>query len=321
VEAFSKLNGSQPQTIGYRAYTGPGDPNDAANWSGAVQVTGGILPSLAGGPKGLFLASQDLVNGRDRAVDVRKYTGSGFGAPVQLSADTSDVNAGTIFETGAGQVLVAWQGTARPDGGTAIRLYRSSNGGASFASVGDIAEGTPYFAIYGDSIRMAAANDGQGFVSFVDYGGGQQFLRVADLNPIAPKPLLAIAKPTVLGSTITDRVLVNTAGKLIATTLITNGQALAVRVRACKRGQVRVRVHGRKRCVSDSFGTARLTVARAGGYTLRLSPSAATRRALSAGKTLHVVETVTFFSAAGGRPLVKVFAVTVHGKRPGKKRR
>ena len=98
-------------------------------------------------------------------MDVRKYVpGSGFGAPVTLQTDNSDVEARTMFQTpGSGQVLVAWQGITQPDGGTGIRLYRSANGGASFASVGTIAEGTPNFAIGPDSIRMAAADDGQGF--------------------------------------------------------------------------------------------------------------------------------------------------------------
>jgi hypothetical protein len=33
-------------------------------------------------------------------------------------------------------------------------------------------------------MRVAAADDGLGYVSFQEYGGGQNFLRVADLNPI-----------------------------------------------------------------------------------------------------------------------------------------
>lgn len=176
---------------------------------------------------------------------MRKYApGSGFGSPVTLQSDNSDVNAGNIFQTpGSGQLLVAWQGTTRPDGGTGIRVYRSTDGGASFASFGDVAEGTPNYAIYPDSIRIAAADDGQGFVSFLDYGNGQQLLRVADLNPI---PQLTAGKPSVTGSTITDKVLVNTSGTLAATTRITNAQALAsaARAKGCKKGQVLVAGQG-----------------------------------------------------------------------------
>ncbi len=315
VEAFSMLNGGQPQTIGYRSYNGTGDPNDAANWSGAAQVTGGILPSLAGGPKGLFLASQDAANGTYTPVNVRKYVaGSGFGPPVTLQTSSSDVNAGNMFQTpGSGQLLVAWQGTTRSDGGTGIRLYRSTNGGASFASVGDVAEGSPNFAILPDSIRVAAADDGQGFLSFIDGGGGQQPLQVADLNPI---PAFTAGKPTVVGSTITERVLVNTSGRVTASSRVANAQALApaVRTKGCKAGQVRVKSHGKKRCISNTFGAKTVTIHGAGTYTVRLTPNAAARRALSKGKTLHVLGTLTFIPTGGGTPIVKTFTVTVHGK-------
>ncbi len=321
VEAFSMLNGSQPQSIGFRSYSGNGDPNDAANWSGPSQVTNGILPSLAGGPKGLFLASQDAANGTYTPVNVRKYTpGAGFGAPIAtLQTDPSDVNAGNIFETpGSGQLLVAWQAPTRPDGGAGISLYRSTNGGASFASVGDVAEGTPNFSIYPDSIRIAAADDGQGFLSFLDDGGGQELLRAADLNPI---PQLATGKPSVKGSTITTTVTVNTSGRLTVTSLISNGQALAsaARKKGCKSGQVLVKSHGKKRCVSDSFGSKTLTVHAAGRYTIKVTANANAMRALRSGKTLHVKETLTFSPAGGAKPIIKVFSVTVHLKQNHKK--
>jgi hypothetical protein len=316
VEAFSMLNGSQPQSIGFRSYSGNGDPNDAANWSGPSQVTNGILPSLAGGPNGLFLASQDAANGTYTPVNVRKYTpGAGFGAPIAtLQNDASDVNAGNMFQTpGSGQLLVAWQAPTRPDGGTGISLYRSTNGGASFVSVGDVAEGTPSFSIYSDSIRIAAADDGQGFLSFLDDGGGQELLRVADLNPI---PQLAAGKPSVQGSTITTTVTVNTSGRLTVTSLISNGQALAsaARKKGCKSGQVLVKSHGKKRCVSDSFGSKTLTVHAAGRYTVKVTANANATRALRSGKTLHVKETLTFSPAGGAKPIIKVFSVTVHLK-------
>lgn len=320
VEAFSLLNGDQPQPIEFRSYTGAGDPNDAANWSDAAQVNSGILPSLAGGPKGLFLASQDAANGTYTPVNVRKYIpGSGFGSPVTLQTANSDANAGSMFQTpGSGQLLVAWQGTTQLDGGTGIRLYRSTNGGVSFASIGDVAEGTPNYSIYPDSIRIAAADDGQGFVSFLDYGSGQQLLLVADLDPIAQ---LTAGKPSVRGSTITAKVVVNTSGRLVATSRITNHQALASAVRAkrgCKQGQVLVASHGKKRCVSDSFGAKTMTIHAAGSYTVRLTANAAARRALSSGKTLHVKETLTFTTAGGDR-IIKTFTVTVHGNKPHRK--
>jgi hypothetical protein len=315
LEAFAMANGSQPQTLEFRRYSGTGDPNDAANWSAPAQVAAGTMPSLAGGPKGLFLASQDAAaNGNYSPVRVRRYIpGSGFGAPITLQTDTSNDNAGRIFQTpGSGQLLVAWQGTTRSDGGTAVHLYRSTDGGGKFVSVGDVAEGSPQYAIYPESIRLAAADDGQGFVSFIDYGGGQQLLRVADFAPI---PELGLDRHSVTGTTIIASVTLSTNGTLVTTSNISNAAALAATARkhGCRKGQALLRTkHGRK-CVSSSFGAKRLSIPRAGKYTVRLSPNAASRRALAKGKSLHVTETLTFRSAHPGKPLVKTFTVTVRG--------
>jgi hypothetical protein len=184
VEAWTMFTGGQPFTVNFRSATG--DPNSLANWSATSQVSTGKLSSLAGGPSGLFLASQDIdAAGHYTQVNVRKYTpGSGFGTPVKtLQTDTSSDNGGRIFQTPGGRVLVAWQGPPRADNGVAIRLYDSTTtGGASFTKVGDVAEGTPGYAIV--DFRVAAADDGQGFVSFREFGGGNTFLRVADLTPI-----------------------------------------------------------------------------------------------------------------------------------------
>ncbi len=205
VEAFTLLNGATPSTIDFTRYTGgpggAGDPNDPASWSAPAVVTTGVLPSLAGGPSGLFLASQDYdATGRDPRVDVRRYTGSGFGAPVTVQNDTPTDNAGRLFQTPGGRLLVAWRGPERPDGVSTIRLYVSGDRGASFTAVGDVAAGTPNYVIGVDSIRLAAADDGQGFVSFLDQGGGTQTLRVADLTPATSRT--APPPPPVLGRSV-----------------------------------------------------------------------------------------------------------------------
>jgi hypothetical protein len=315
VEAYAMVNDGRPQSVDYRSYSGAGDPNDPTNWTSPAEVAAGVLPSLAGGAKGLFLASQDAANGTYTPVRVRKYAaGVGFGAPVTLQSDTSDDNAGRIFETpDSGQVLVAWQGPRRADGGTAVRLYRSSDAGAKFTSVGDVAEGTPNYAIYPDSVRLAAADDGQGFVSFGDYGGGRQLLRVADLNPI---PELTPGAVSVVRSAITAKVTVNTSGSLAATTAITNGQALAAAARhkTCTTGHVLIRSHGKSRCVSDSFATRTIKIRAAGTYVVKLAANPGARRALALGRTLHVKETLRFSPATGGKPVVTTFTVTVHAR-------
>ena len=137
VEAYSRLD-THPDSIEFRGYTGTGDPNDAANWSAPAHVTNGELPRLAGGPKGLFLASQDAIGGLFKQVNVRRYVpGSGFGAPVTLQSDTPTDNIGSMFQTPtSGQLLVAWQGTDLPHGGSAsVSTVRPTVGPASPPSV------------------------------------------------------------------------------------------------------------------------------------------------------------------------------------------
>jgi hypothetical protein len=186
VEAWSMFTSGQPSTVNFRSYSGTGNLDSAGSWNAPSQVTTGKLSSLAGGPSGLFLASEDIdAAGHYTQVNVRKYTGAGFGTPVAtLQGDTSDVNAGRIFQTPGGRLLVAWPGPTPANGVTPIRLYDSTNGSAPFTSVGDVADGTPFNAIYPASIRAAAADDGLGYVSFNEYGGGSTFLRVADFTPI-----------------------------------------------------------------------------------------------------------------------------------------
>lgn len=315
VEAFAMLHSGQPDTIGFVAQNGGGDPNDPGTWSAATQVTAGILPSLAGGPKGLFLASQDAANGTYTPVDVRRYGSGGFGAPVTLSKDTSSDNAGSIFQTpGSGQLFVAWQGTTLSDGGTGIRLYRSTDGGAGFTSLGDIAEGAPNYAIGPNSIRVAAADDGQGFATFTDYGGGQTNLRVTDFSPI--DATMDIGQASVSGGAIVDKLTVSAGGKLVVSSQIINAGALAAAARKrCRSGYVLVSRHGKLSCVSNSFGTKTVKLPAAGTYRIKLSPNAAARKALATGKTLKVSETLNFKPAGGLKPVVKHFRVTVKGSR------
>lgn len=312
VVAFDLANGGQPRTINFRSYSGAGDPNDAANWAPSAQVTTGIQPSLAGGPSGLFMASEDTdAAGHYTQIHVRRYTaGSGFGAPVTtLQTDTSDDNGGRIFQTPGGRVLVAWQGLPRADGGVAIRLYDSTNGGASVSSVGDVAEGTPFNAIY--LIRVAAADDGQGFVSFHEIGSG--LLRVADLTPI--DATVQVAGIQSARGKIVIRAAFNTPGRVLVTSQITNASALIASTHRCQAGHVRLKVGHKKKCVSNSFGTSTKNIPAPGSYKIKVSPNAGTRKALKRGKTLHVKVTLTFKPARGGAAVVKTGKITIKGKK------
>jgi hypothetical protein len=311
VEAFSMLNGGQPQTVNFTSYSGSGDPNSSASWSAPAQVTGGTLPRLAGGPKGLFLASQDAAGGTYGPVNVRKYTpGAGFGAPVTLQTDTSSDNAGGIFQTPtSGQLLVAWQGATLADGGRAVRLYRSTDG-STFAAVGDIAEGAPTNAIGPDSIRLAAADDGQGFATFIDYGSGATYLRVADFTPIAG---LTLASAAVTPGTYVVNVPASVSGPGTVSAIATVPAAQAAKAKAKKCKAHYVLRHGK--CLSTIYGTGSVHASAAGTVTLKVKPTAKTLAALRKGKQLHVSVTVTYRPANGGKATTKTESITVRGKK------
>lgn len=138
---------------------------------------------------------------------------------------------------------------------------------------------------------------------------GSEFLGV--VNVVA-----SVLKPTTAkNGTITTRVITNLGGTFTVAGQITNAAAVLSRARKCAKGKVRV--HGR--CVSTLFGFAVKRGTVAGTYVIRLAPSRAARRALAAGRTLHVRETVAYVPMGASRPIVKVFRVTV--KPPGHQRR
>jgi hypothetical protein len=311
VEAFSRLNGGQPQTVDFTAYTGTGDPNSSANWSAPALVTNGILPSLAGGSKGLFLASQDASGGTYVPLNVRKYTpGTGFGAPVTLQTDTNDDNAGHIFQTPAsGELFVAWQGATLPDGSTPVRLYSSTDGGATFTDVGAIGQGTPNFALGPDSIRLAAADDGQGFATFTEFGGGSTNLRVATFVPI---PAFVLGTATAAPGTFVVSVptAVSGPGTVTGVATVPAAQA-AAKAKKCKAHQV-LR-HGK--CLSTLYGTGSFHATAAGTVKLKIKPTSKTLKTLRAGKRLHVAVTVTFRPSSGGATATKTVIVNVRGKK------
>jgi hypothetical protein len=157
-----------------------------SNWAGPIRLTDGYLPRLAGGAAGLFLLSADATSqGADpSAVDVRKYdpTQHTFGQPVNLQTfQQSEVG---LFDGGAlgenadtGELVAAWPHSSTT-GGSLMRLYLSTNGGASFSPGEEVAAIGGGYAIE-DNARLAVADNGAGFLTFKDSGG----LEVSDLNP------------------------------------------------------------------------------------------------------------------------------------------
>ncbi|MFI5027668.1 MAG: hypothetical protein ACHQCF_01640 [Solirubrobacterales bacterium] len=182
VEAYWTL--SEPDSMFFYRYKNAGSPTLESSWEGPTPIGNGYETKLAGGSSGLFLVSQDYSGGANpTALDVRRYQGPGFAPPLTLANDSSiDLFAGgAIAQSPGGAVAVAWPGTRGGDQARVMRMFTSTNGGASFGPETDIAHIGGGYAL-GDNAQLALADSGAGWLTFRDEGG----LKMADLNPIAP---------------------------------------------------------------------------------------------------------------------------------------
>jgi hypothetical protein len=174
VEAYYNL--SSPQyTIDFTRYIGAGPKGEEKDWSPAATVVNGDEPRLAGGASGLLMLSEDYTSASEQyasQVDVRKFGGTSFGAPVTLYNDAHAelYEGGAIAQSPAGHVAVVWPqyGGKEP----VMRLFTSSNGGAGFgapSTVANLGEG------YQDQVntQVAVNDDGGGWLTFLDDAGLQ----------------------------------------------------------------------------------------------------------------------------------------------------
>jgi hypothetical protein len=191
-----------------RVYTHPTEGlaiKQAAGWSAHPDtVTDGYLPRLAGGPKGLFLLSEDYLPGESTAeaptvLELRKFNEAAneFEAPVVIARDSSagsDESGGIYENPETGALYVAWPETS--GGEYVMKLWESTDGGQTFhgerniAAIGFAYDGPP---------RLAVAADGQGWLTFKDAGG----LEVADLNALSTPTPISTPSPGPAATTVT----------------------------------------------------------------------------------------------------------------------
>lgn len=203
---------TEPDSVHFYRYKGASVSNETeldseANWEGPIAVTNGYESKVSGGSAGLFLVSEDFGGGSSypNVVNVRKYNGTSFGAPLTLASGPSFglFTGGAIAQSPDGsRIAVAWPASSNesPD----MRLFTSTNGGASFGSATDIAHIGDAYAGF-DNAQLTIGNGGQGWLTFMDSSG----LRVADLAPVAnsappPPPAPPKTPPTYKGKTHTS---------------------------------------------------------------------------------------------------------------------
>src|SRR3954451_10307395 len=110
--AWAIMNNAPTQTATWSP-ANPGPLDDGANWSGPNVLGQGEDTALAGGPRGLYLmnfATRDQPYAN--VVQVRRFTGAGFGAPVSAATGESS-NCGScndLFEDSSGGLYAVWRG-------------------------------------------------------------------------------------------------------------------------------------------------------------------------------------------------------------------
>jgi hypothetical protein len=187
VLAYSTL--TEPYDVRFFRYTGTPPVTSPSSWVGPTTVTHGYEAELSGGPLGLFMVSADQAgNETPSIVDLRKYTGSGFGPATTLSSEGAPglFDGGAIAQAPNGSRLaIAWPGHRGGDNKYVMRLFTSTDGGASFTKteIADLSDGIDF----GDNSQMALDDGTGGWLTFVNTSG----LHLVDFYPIegAPPPV------------------------------------------------------------------------------------------------------------------------------------
>ena len=159
----------------WRQYDGSGSLNSIANWTPAANVGVATYPRLAGGPTGLFL----LAGNGNTGLNVRRFTGSGFGAPVSIGPGLSPWKH--ITQDAAGRLHVVYQ---RDDANPLRIIHAASDDGVHWRS------GTLVTQRIGTDggikdLRVAVAPDHVGFTVW-HAGVGVGDVRIKGLGPVAP---------------------------------------------------------------------------------------------------------------------------------------
>ncbi len=159
----------------WRRYDGSGSLNDIANWTPTANVGVATYPRLAGGPTGLFLLAGNGTTG----LNVRRFTGSGFGAPVSIGPGLSPYKH--ITQDAAGRLHVVFQ---RDDANPLRLIHAVSDDGVHWRSGVLVTQNLGTDGGIQD-LRVAAAPDHLGFTVW-HAGLGAGDVRIKSIGPDAP---------------------------------------------------------------------------------------------------------------------------------------
>lgn len=172
-------------------YSGAGDLNATASWTGPTPIANLDYPHLASGPSGMFLISRDPA--AQEALQARRFDGTTFGAPAAIGATTRPDD---VVQDGSGRLhVIGGKFSAGPTG--VALFYASSDDGVRW----DIDEaGFP--GLPGD-MRLAVAPDHFGVIAGRYASGDSGAIFVAPVGPSAAIPTTAkFVGATVVSGTV-----------------------------------------------------------------------------------------------------------------------
>lgn len=166
-----------------------GNPSDTAAWSSPPQQIGPAqeVASLAGGPSGQFVLQTDAGK-----MVVRKWNGTGFGAPVVAAEEHGYMNDVVVSDSGG--VGAIWRRNGSPH---RLRFGLSTNGGASFATRTVALQPDIFF-----DLDVALAGDNQGFYTYADSNpdsGARDIIRLGDLTEVTEAGSPTTSDPAIFG--------------------------------------------------------------------------------------------------------------------------
>ena len=164
----------------WRRYDGSGSMNNIANWTSAANVGVATYPRLAGGPTGLFL----LAGNGNTGLNVRRFTGSGFGSPVSIGPGLSPYKH--LFQDAGGRLHAVYQ---RDDANPLRIIHAVSDDGVHWRSGTLITQNLGTDGGIQD-LRVAVAPDHIGFVVW-HAGLGVGDIRILQVGPDAPRVVFA----------------------------------------------------------------------------------------------------------------------------------
>lgn len=159
----------------WRRYDGSGNLNEIANWTAAANIGVATHPRLAGGPTGLFLLAGNGTTG----LNVRRFTGSGFGVPVPIGLGLSP--AKHLTQDAGGRLHAVFQ---RDDANPLRIIHAVSDDGVHWRRGTLVTQNLTTDGGIQD-LRVAAAADHIGYVVW-QAGTGAGDVRVELLGPDAP---------------------------------------------------------------------------------------------------------------------------------------